>query len=95
MGNFGITILDIALGYLQARCSFGKKYRLIMPVTVVEYVPRWIGRFIPSVKYVHNYAPTIEEFHQRPFDAVMRSFVSCPHEPQVRVYLICYRKQEH
>ncbi|KAF8848659.1 cytochrome P450 [Acephala macrosclerotiorum] len=40
----------------------------------LEHVPRWIGTFIPSVKYVHNYAPTIEEFHQRPFDAVMRSF---------------------
>lgn len=40
----------------------------------VQHVPRWLGKFIPSVKYVHDYAPTIEEFHQRPFDAVMKSF---------------------
>ncbi|KAH8663471.1 cytochrome P450 [Tricladium varicosporioides] len=40
----------------------------------LEHLPRWIGRFIPSVKYVHDHAPTIEEFHRRPLDEVMRSF---------------------
>ena len=64
------------------------------PVTTVEHIPRWMGKFIPSVKYVHDHTPTIEELHQRPFDAVMRSFVSCPRESQARVYLMCYRKLE-
>ncbi|KAH8749038.1 cytochrome P450 [Hyaloscypha finlandica] len=54
----------------------------------LEHIPRWMGKFIPSVKYVHDHTPTIEELHQRPFDAVMRSFVSCPRESQARVYLI-------
>lgn len=40
----------------------------------VQNVPRWIGRFIPSVKYVHENRPAMEEFHQRPFDAVVENY---------------------
>lgn len=96
MGNNGITILDIApWGKHNLTVTFGDEFGLMRLVIVVQHVPRWIGKFIPSVKYVHDYAPTIEEFHQRPFDAVMRSFVSYLDEPQIRVYLIHYRKREH
>jgi len=45
-------------------------------VAAVANLPRWIGRFIPSVKYVQDHSPVIEEFHQRPLDNVMRNVVS-------------------
>lgn len=96
MGNNGITVLDIApWGKYHLAAAFGENIGLIRLVTVVQHVPRWLGKFIPSVKYVHDYAPTIEEFHQRPFDAVMKSFVSLLDEVQTRVYLIHCRKREH
>jgi hypothetical protein len=82
-------------GVSTIAATLGAKERLTRPDAVVEHVPRWIGKFIPSVKYVHDYAPTIEEFHQRPFDAVMKSLVSCPDEPQLGLYLMRYRKRGH
>ncbi len=95
MGNNGITILDIApWGECNIAINFDDKHRLTRLPPVVERIPRWMGKFIPSVKYVHDHAPTIEELHQRPFDAVMRSFVSCPSELQVRLCLTGYRKRE-
>jgi hypothetical protein len=79
MGSNGITILDIApWGNTISPATLRENCRLMIRVTVVEHVSRWIGKFIPSVKYVHNYATAFEEFHQRPFDAVTRSFLSSP-----------------
>ncbi|KAE9381135.1 cytochrome p450 monooxygenase [Stipitochalara longipes BDJ] len=40
----------------------------------VQHLPYWIAKFIPSVKYVQDHAPTIKEFHQRPFDEVVQNF---------------------
>jgi len=60
----------------------------------VEHLPRWIGKFIPSVKYVHDNEPSINAFHQRPFDAVMRSFVSLLDKPSARLYLIWLQKAQ-
>jgi len=40
----------------------------------VQHLPYWIAKFIPSVKFVHDHAPTTKEFHQRPLDAVVQSF---------------------
>ena len=57
----GITILDIApWRKLNLIVAFDHKSRLMKPVTTVEHIPRWMGKFIPSVKYVHDHTPAIE-----------------------------------
>ncbi|KAH8810743.1 cytochrome P450 [Xylogone sp. PMI_703] len=60
----------------------------------VQYIPRWIGRYIPSVKYVHDHSPTVEEFHQRPFDAMMTKFKSGTVEPSFLGRLIKERETQ-
>ncbi len=77
MGNSGITVMDIApWRKFTPFTALRENLTLTRLATIVQRVPHWIGKFIPSVKYVHDHAPAIEESHRRPFDAVMRSFVS-------------------
>ncbi|KAH8599763.1 cytochrome P450 [Bisporella sp. PMI_857] len=39
----------------------------------LQKLPRWAGRFIPSVKYVHEHTHTIQEFHQRPLAQMIKN----------------------
>lgn len=78
-GNNGLSILDVLP---WCKSDLGSRDFKCFPLNLsilARKLPHWIGKYIPSVKYVQEHAPTIHEFHRRPFESVMSRFVSYPH----------------
>ncbi|TAQ90784.1 hypothetical protein B7494_g893 [Chlorociboria aeruginascens] len=54
----------------------------------LKHAPRWVGMFIPSIKFVHDHIPTVKEFCQRPFDAVIASYKAGTSKPSFMTRLL-------